>query len=665
MSDDTIRDDEILDDEILDGDPSEDDEMIDAPTPPAEDEDPRGNPYLQIMIHGVLTNFPRQAGERIKAMSPAEFGEFQSIRNQCRVDTIFCGNFLLGLSLSENPHRSFVNFFVHRKVGTDLALLDTEFKRRLLLAPRGSAKTHFVRADIFSWLLLFPNIRVVYLSGGESVAVPQLQALARGFSQPTKNMVKYFPEYVFEPKSKWSKKNQQWEDVLVGENLGTMHHFTVPCRTNKTLPEATFTLATPESVSSGIHAELVYCDDLVNNTTKTVEAHKKAFQNYLDVLPLVQPTGFLFVSGTRYKGGQPPDAYGQIMQRASTESRWKYLVEDCFSTNCKTVLSDGTICGRPECFHDRTVNVLQGPSIPEIPGQPCPGFQSDGVVVPYCPVVKCRDGEYGYTLDFLRMQQSESAEFFALQYMNDPSLIQKSKAVFNETILGRQTLHTQQQILDKFPPAFSQVYLMVDPAYSSAEFGEHRDETVILAFSKRGGDIIFWNAWFGQWAARERTQKIVAALHAVRPKDCFIESNLNAESAEILIVDAARAAGLAQVPIRARVPKRQKGARTIRMEAAAQLFDTGRVWLYAGLPNYEKLVRQAVEYPEGVHDDHIDCLAQAVEAAIEVLYVLNEPHRVIGSGGQGGPLNWLHKLNAAREPEWGGKNDGSQACGME
>ena len=79
-------------------------------------------------------------------------------------------------------------FFVHRKVGVELGLLDPDYKRRLLLAPRGSAKTHFVRADIFSWLLLFPNIRVVYLSGSENLAVPQLQALARGFSQPTPNM---------------------------------------------------------------------------------------------------------------------------------------------------------------------------------------------------------------------------------------------------------------------------------------------------------------------------------------------------------------------------------------------------------------------------------------------------------------------------------------------
>ncbi len=614
------------------------------------------DPFVIVQVDGIQTSFPRVAGERILAMTPEEFADFQSVRNKCRVDTIFCGNFLLGMSLSENPHRSFVDFFVHRKVQTPLAELDTEHKRRLLLAPRGSAKTTYVRADIFSWILLFPNIRVVYLSGSENLAVPQLQAISRGFSMPTLNMTKYFPEYVFLPKSKWSKKLGIWKDIPVGEAIGTMHHFVVPCRTNTVLPEPTMQIATPEAVSSGLHAELVVCDDIVNNTTKTVEAHKKAFQNYLDVLPIVQPTGFLQVSGTRYKGGAEPDAYGRIMARASKESKWKFMVEDCFSTNCNNVLADGMMCGRPECFHDRQINMLQGPSIQGIPGLPCPGFHSDNIKIPYCPVVQCRDGEYGYTLDFLAMQEASDPVFYALQYMNDPSLIAKGKAIFNEIIIGRQTLHTQSQIIAKFPPGLSQNYLMVDPAYSNAEFGEKRDESVILAFSRFGGDIIFWGCFAGQWGARERTQQIVKALATIRPTTCWVESNLNAESAEILIVDAAHAAGLIQVPIASRIPKRAKGSRTIRMENAAQLLDTGRVWFYSQMQNYDKLVKQATEYPDGPHDDVIDCFAQAVEAAVEILFLLTTPHQnVVAAGGP----SWLEKLNAPVAPESNGANDGS------
>jgi predicted phage terminase large subunit-like protein len=620
--------------------------------------DSTADPSVLVEIDGTTVSFPRCAGERILQMTTEERADFQLVRNRCRVDTIFCGNFLLGLSLSENPHRSFVNFFVHRKVYTELALLDPDFKRRLLLAPRGSAKTTFVRADIFSWILLFPNIRVVYLSGSENLAVPQLQAISRGFSQPTPNMTKYFPEYVFLPKSKWSKKLGQWTDIPVGESIGTMHHFTVPARTNTTLPEATFQIATPEAVSSGLHSELVYCDDIVNNQTKTVEAHKKAFQNYLDVLPIVQPTGFLHVSGTRYRGGAEPDAYGRIMARASTESKWKFMVEDCYSTNCNTVLADGVMCGRPECFHDQATNVVQGMSLADLPGLPCPGFHSDGIVVPYCPVVPCRDGEYGYTLDFLKMQESSDPVFYALQYMNDPSLIQKSKAIFSKPIFERQTLHTQAEILGKFPPMTSQVYMMVDPAYSEADFGERRDETVILIFSRCGGDIIFWNSFSGQWGARERTQKIVYALQAFRPVTCFIESNINAESAEILIVDAARAAGLIHISIASRVPKRQKGSRIIRMENAAQLLETGRVWLYGQMPNYQKLIQQAVEFPDGGHDDHADCFAQAIEAAVEVALLLNAPH--ISAAAPKGKT-WLQRLNEVQVesddyPDFGGGN---------
>ena len=118
------------------------------------------------------------------------------------------------------------------------------------------------------------------------------------------------PNMFFCRRASGARNSNQWKDIPVGEKIGTMHHFTVPCRTNTTLPEATFQIATPEAVSSGLHAELVFCDDIVNNQTRTIEAHKKAFQNYLDVLPIVQPTGYLFVSGTRYRGGAEPDAYG-------------------------------------------------------------------------------------------------------------------------------------------------------------------------------------------------------------------------------------------------------------------------------------------------------------------------------------------------------------------
>ena len=261
------------------------------------------------------------------------------------------------------------------------------------------------------------------------------------------------------------------------------------------------------------------------------------------------------------------------------------------------------------------------------------------------------------------MQESSDPTFFALQYMNDPSLIQKSKAVFSEQILGRQTLHHQEQILAKFPPMTSQVYMMVDPAYSDTEMGEKRDETVILIFSRSGGDIIFWNSFSGQWGARERTQMIVQAIKTFRPVTCYIESNLNAESAEILIVDSAKAVGLINVPIASRVPKRQKGARTIRMENAAQLLETGRVWLYGPMPNYEKLVKQAVEYPDGQHDDHIDCFAQAIDAAVEVLYLLSVPRSA--QPPQMSVTNWLQRLNAPQEFESNGQNDGTRVCGMD
>jgi hypothetical protein len=204
------------------------------------------DPYELMIFEGSV--FPRGATERIRAYGWEEYSDWLTGRYFARSDQIFLANCLLGLNLRERPHRALCNFMVHKNPGVELGLLDPTCRKRILLAPRGTGKTHFVRAEITQWLLNYPNIRIVFLSGGENVAVPQLEAIKKGFSHPTAAMQRFFPEYVMV--SLWTKKKKQFEDVLISD-WGTMHHFTLSNRTNTTLPEASFTLATQESVSSG------------------------------------------------------------------------------------------------------------------------------------------------------------------------------------------------------------------------------------------------------------------------------------------------------------------------------------------------------------------------------------------------------------------------------
>jgi LmbE family N-acetylglucosaminyl deacetylase len=538
---------------------------------------------------------------------------------------------------------------VRKQPGVDIALLDANIKRRMILWPRGSAKTTFSRVEQMQWMLNYPNVRICFLSGGEAVSMPQLEALKRHFSHPSDNMVKYFPEYVME--SKWNKKTSQWEDVLV-KDWGTQHHFTVPCRTNFGLPEATFTLATEEAISSGTHFDIIFVDDLQNNAnSRTTAALDKTHKSYLDILPLLMPQGYLMVTGTRYANG---DVYQKIQTVASKESKWLFAVRDCYSTMC-------TRCGHPDVFHDRNVDAVNPPGL--IPGYECAGFISNGVQGCLCPTIICKDGsQYGYTLDFLAMQKAESLSFFACQYLNRPELIRGAQ-VFTEELIKTYTILTEAQFETQFPRNSVELFIGADLAYSGPELGDLRDESVMLIFVKYCGQIAIRNAAFGQWNASARVDMIVNLLHKLRPRTMFIEANINHESTQLLVEAACRAAGVHQIPIVWVEPNRAKGAKSLRIENSEQVMKTGRLWLYKDMPGYDKLVKQMLDFPNCIHDDMIDCLGMCVESATKNLQLLAQMPPEMARLQK---PNWLQQLSQPREPEYGpDQNDGSRMCGMD
>ena len=576
-----------------------------------------------LVLDGV--EFPREASQRIRDYSDEEYSDWLTGRYRARTDPIWLGNTLMGLNLSEDPHRVF-SYFLEKSHAPDV-------RKLLMLAPRGTAKTHFMRADQAMYLLGNPNGRVVLLSGGENVAVPMLEALKRAFSHPCEEMMRLFPEYVL--KSKLNKSSKQWEDVLVTD-WGNQHSFTVPCRTDLSLPEASLTLATQESISSGIHADRIYVDDLQNNAnSKTEPALKKTFQSYLDVLPLLMPSGTLIVSGTRYAVG---DAYDQIMQRAEGErSQWRFLVEDCFCTSCLT-------CHNPESFHDKSINILEPPGLIHATrwnsGYECPGFKSDDIVRPFCPVIACRNGTYGHTMEFLAESKREDAAFFACQYLNAPELIEAKDNPFTEAVIAGSTIFTQEQLALKCPPTAPK-FVMVDLAYST---GLRSDSTVILIFSKWLGQLFIWGCVAGKWDASQRIVNLLAGLRNIRPTRMWIENNIGADSTVLLLKAAATAEELMVCPVELLDADNHKDAKAIRIQECHHLMTAHRLWLASWMPSYDMLRAQLLRTKEAQgHDDMADCMALCAKAPTFFLsetppatLLLQQP-------------NWLRDLNQAKE----------------
>ena len=569
----------------------------DASSQPPEDFDP--NAFQRWVEDGCP--LPRGATARLRAMSAAQLAAWRADRYKARTDLIWLANNVLMLDLAENPHRGIAALMVKKQPGVDISLLDTEIKKRLICWPRNLGKTFCVRSEIIQWLLNYPNIRIAFLTGSESIALPQLRALRHHLSHPSKKMRELFPEYCTE--SKLDKTTKTWSDTLVSESRwGTMHSFNVPCRNDFSLPEANFTLATEESNSTGAHYDIVFVDDLMNATNyRTPTARAKTHESFLAVLPLLMAGGYLILTGTRY---HVDDVYAKIMAVAVKESKWLFSIRGAYSTNC-------SVCGKPECFHDW----INDPLHPGIEGYPCAGFVSDNIQRCLCPEITCANGTvYGHSLDFLTMQKLENEAWFYCQFMNAPQLA-VGEAIFTEALINQQTIQTDDQFLTQFPRDAVELYVGVDLAYSGAELGTKRDESVMYVFVKYAGQIAIRNAAFGQWNASQRVDQIVNLLRKLRPRTMFVEANLNHQSTQLLVEAAARASGLNQIPIVWMEPNRAKGAKNLRIENSEHMMKTGRLWLFAGMPGYEKLKKQLLDWPNGSHDDHADCLAICCEAA--------------------------------------------------
>jgi phage terminase large subunit-like protein len=585
------------------------------------------------------TVFPRVASQTIRGMSAAERAEWDADRFKARTDQLFLSG-VMGLDLVPNPHAALFGLFLHKTPGAPLYSLDPVTKKRLVLWPRGSAKTHAVRVEEVQLILNYPNIRICFLTGGDDLAKRQLAALKRVFSQPTQRFKELFPEFCLV--SKQDKRSRQWTDV--SPVWGNAHEFSVPARTDDTLPEPTFAISTARSVNSGSHFDVIVIDDLVHDKNwQSAALLEKCYQDYLSITPLLDPNGYIIMTGTRYAIG---DTYERIQDNAEEIGQlsvWKFSVRNCWSTGCRN-------CKHADVFHDHSINVVQPPCT----ACPCLGFQSDGVDGVLFPQVMKRNGEpFGHTLEYLQRQRAEQGEkFFANQYLNEP--VAEGTKVFTEALIGSVTLHHENQLPIG---AQAQIFLVGDLAYST---NADRDESVIYAFSKFHGALYFWGCWSGRWGAAEKCERVLQLLKQVRPVKAFFEENLNSDSFQLNLVAMAPKYGLPSVGmvewIKTSNKKDAKNSRIADIELAMK---GRRVFIYAAMPHYDRLNSQLLKFPNIKHDDYADAFALGLQAPTGWQYETTPPPPEL--------LNrkWTEKyLGASAEPQadWPDNGAGTGIC---
>lgn len=179
-------------------------------------------------------------------------------------------------------HKPMCDLFVQKKPGLSIAEQDS-VKERMLLVSRGHFKTTVDEADIIQWILVFPNIRILIMSGKAEIVEGMIKNI-KGHFQNNPKLRALFPELC----------------PPIDKEFGNLTQFTTPGRT-KQFREPTVMATAGESVKAGLHFDVIKGDDLVNEiNSNTIELIRKTRQRWTYTGPIVEPYGYRDLIGTPY-----------------------------------------------------------------------------------------------------------------------------------------------------------------------------------------------------------------------------------------------------------------------------------------------------------------------------------------------------------------------------
>lgn len=234
-------------------------------------------------------------------------------------------------NITEDPYRVLCDLFVKKDPSKTLSQQD-EIKNRLLLWPRGGMKSTIDIVDVVQWILNFPDIRVLFLTGADDLAVGFVSETKGHFTKHENGhtlMSLFFPEFCVPEKN----NENQFE-------------FTCPVWAAKGVKrkEPTVLASSVGSTKSGTHFELVKADDSVTDrnsesTDQCATVSKKLSMSR----KLLRLGGYYYdFIGTRY---DDEDHYGVVIEKnvgevKTTRGRCWVLTENS-ATSTKILIGRG------------------------------------------------------------------------------------------------------------------------------------------------------------------------------------------------------------------------------------------------------------------------------------------------------------------------------------
>ena len=402
--------------------------------------------------------------------------------------------------LMHSTHAEICNEFFVRKDPTkktfkEFASKDNyhEQKERLLLVPRGGFKSSMNMADCVQWIICFPEVTILILTG--------VLDLAKDFVGEIKGHFKlqdggpnglFIKKKSLKPRTMLDGTESMFQVLFpehcIEEDDGKGYEYQTPA-VSMVEKECTVFAASIEQNLAGWHVGIMKLDDVVTNeNSQTVDRIININKQVSINAAMLHPYGFYDKVGTWYDS---QDTYGQdiisrkkFVEEGNSEAQYpmKIYIRPAWWQNANARALGKTDAEMTESDYDYWFNVPEN--------------------------------EHSLTFKFLQ-HKKKTDPWFAIKYLNDPTQMHLIK--FPRELLVRRTVPAAML------PNTGMMVTCVDTAYSTKSWADY---TVILTALIFGGRFYVIDMKRGRYNEFELPALIAATALQWKPKRMCIEESV-------------------------------------------------------------------------------------------------------------------------------------------
>lgn len=486
---------------------------------------------------------------------------------------------------THNTHEEICNDFFVRKNPTYLTFKEfagqyIDKKERLLLVPRGGFKSSIDMADVVQWVINYPEITILVLTGVLSLANDFVGEIKGHFTLEDGGTPNLFGKKPLRPR-RMNDGTMSLFQVIFPEHCippddGKSYEYQTPA-VSMVEKETTVFAASIEQNLAGWHVCILKLDDVVTEeNSQTVERMKNINKKVSIDRAILHPFGFYDKIGTWYDS---EDTYGQDIKNRDKyaaegeEFPMKVYIRAAWWANAAAKAQGKIEEEMLEGDYDLWFNE---------PGNP-----------------------HSLTYEKLRYLR-KTDPWFAIKYLNDPTQMHVIK--FPRELLIRRTVNAAEL------PGTGMIVTCIDTAYSTKSWA---DFTVIVTALIYGGRFYIIDMKRGKFNEYELPAMIAATALQWRPKRICIEDTGKAEKYVQREVYREMDKLKIRVPIEM-VPLGQgskANSKKVKAGPVLRMLGDDRLRFINTCPSLEDMYDELSKFgtAAGTHDDIVDALAILIQ----------------------------------------------------